>query len=112
MNNLNKLSKADLIWVVQRMITAMGADGEIRLSRAMLELDYQKEQDLVKRAEDAAGRAAMARKRIVEILTPYDVMPFIDIPIDALELAAAAKQEAADADKEWEKIMCVGRRKR
>lgn len=110
MNNLNKLTKADLIWVIQRVCTAMGADGDIRLSRAIVELDYQREKERIEQAEEAAQRAATARKRIIEILGPYDGMRFMEIPTEALERAAEAEEEAAAADKEWEKIMREKRR--
>lgn len=112
MQRIERLNKADLLWVVRRMCADMGPEGDIKLQRAMSELDYRREQALIKKADDAARRANTARKRIIDILAPYDKMSFLDIPTEVLEQAAAAEQEATAADKEWEKLMGIGRRKR
>lgn len=107
---IEKLTRADLVIVVQNLCASMGPEGDIKLERAMAELEYQKERMRMLRAEEAAKRAAMARSRIVEILAPYDGMRFIDIPTEALTQAAEAEKEADAAEREWKKIMKENRR--
>lgn len=102
---IEQLTRADLVFVVRNLCAAMGPEGDIKLERAIAELDYQKEKMRLLQAEEAAKRAAVARGRIIEILAPYDGMKFIDIPTEALTQAAKAEEEANAAEEEWERIM-------
>lgn len=111
MKRLEQMTRADLIWMI-RYIGQKSAEGDILIQRAMEELRFWQEQKRIDRAREAAERANAAHKRIIEILSPYDGMRLIDIPREAMLQAAEAEQEAAAADREWDRLMGTGLQKK
>lgn len=111
MKRLDQMTRADLIWMIG-YIGQKSAEGDILIQRAMAELHFQQEQKRIDQARAAAERATAAHKRIIDILAPYDGIRLIDIPREAMLQAAAAEQEAAAADREWDRLMGTGPQKK
>ena len=76
---------------------------------ALEDLRYAKELARLEQADAQLRKASDARLRYIEILKPYDGMRFIDIPMEVLEAADRAMNEAQAADRKWERLMQGGR---
>ena len=106
MDKLELITKKDLIWVIHRMGQIMKRRcGWDCMDEAIEDLRYRKEQDRLNQADAAARRADMAMRRYYSILSPYDGMRLMDIPLEILQLADAAQQEAKRAEKEFNRLM-------
>lgn len=105
-NNLERLSKADLIWVIRRM-SSLG--NEYYLKQAMNDLRYEKELQRITEAEKYSRVANEARLEYIALLEPYDGVRLVDIPIDVLNTAEVLMKEARAADKQCMRLMSIGK---
>ena len=102
--NLARYSKADLIWIINRM-TMWNGDGE--LHRAVRGLQLEKEQERLQESDRLATLAHQKRMEYIELLSPYGGVRYIDIPPDVLKRADEAMKAAKAADEKWNKLMGV-----
>lgn len=102
---LSDCTIADLLWVVKHLCSHYLSDGEYFLERTLNDLSFQKEQERLNEAEKYADIADSARKRWVSLMAPYDGWRLLDIPVDVIQEADAAMQEAKDADNKWQQLM-------
>lgn len=105
--NLSDCTKADLLWVVKHLCSHYLSDGEYFLERTLNDLSLQKEQERLDAARKYAAITDSARKRWVSLMAPYDGWRLLDIPIDVIQEADAAMQEAVAAAHEL--LMIFGR---
>ena len=103
MADLSKYSKADLIWIINRMV-ANSLSKEL-LRRAINDLKYEKERKRFDEADKVGKIANKKRQEYIDLLSPYDGMRVLDIPIDVLEKADQLMKEAQAADRKWTKLM-------
>lgn len=104
---LSDCTKADLLWVVKHLCSHYLSDGEYFLERTLNDLSLQKEQERLDAARKYAAITDSARKRWVSLMAPYDGRRLLDIPIDVIQEADAAMQEAVAAAHEL--LMIFGR---
>ena len=102
---LSDCTKADLIWIIKTMckydLSALS------LQRALNDLEWEKERHRLARADQALQASSAAYQRYVELLKPYEGMPLLEVPMDVLQQADAALDEARAASAELEKLMGV-----
>nr|WP_297274531.1 hypothetical protein [uncultured Agathobaculum sp.] len=103
--NLSDCTKADLLWIIKAMCKYDLSD--LSLQRALNDLEWEKEQDRLARADQALQTASAASQRYIELLKPYEGMPLIEVPMDVLQQADAALAESRAANKQWAKLMGV-----
>lgn len=105
-DRLRRLSKDDLIWVINRLLQ-MGwlQNGEHYLLRALSELECEKERQRQDEADRYLSISLEKRKEFAAVLAPYDGMKFLDIPRDVLLRADALQKEAVEAEKKWCKLL-------
>lgn len=107
--DLNKFSKADLIWIVNRALQmASLTNSEYYLKRAISDLGFQREKERIESAERFAEIADAKRKQYIELLSNYDGQRLVDIPIEVLEEADHLMKEAEAADSKWAKLLGIG----
>ena len=104
---LSDCTKADLLWVVKHLCSHYLSDGEYFLERTLNDLSLQKEQERLDAARKYAAITDSARKRWVSLMAPYGGWRLLDIPIDVIQEADAAMQEAVAAAHEL--LMIFGR---
>lgn len=102
---LEQCSKADLVWIINRM--CMYHSGKRELNRALNELDYEKEKAKIDEADEYAEVSYAKRQAYIDLLKPYYGMKFGDIPVHVLEKAAELQKQADAADQKWAKLMGV-----
>ena len=105
---LKRLSKDDLIWIIDRILQMCCLqNGEHYLLRALSDLEYEKE----RRRQDEADRylaiSIQKRKEFSELLAPYDGMKIIDIPREVILKADELQKEVAAAEQKWSKLLGV-----
>lgn len=101
--DLKKYTKDDLIWIINRLCpTPLGGT---QLSRAVSDLEFEKENQRLAEADKNAHIAYDKRQQYLDLLKPYDGWRLIDIPLDVLEKADRLMREAQDADAKWNKLM-------
>ena len=98
---LNQCSKADLLWVFERL--QIRCKWEIQ--SALSDLALEKERQRISEAEKYCKLAAQKRREYCDILEPFEGRKLVDIPLPVLEKADQAIREAAEADKKWAKLM-------
>lgn len=101
--NLNNLTKADLVWIIERM-KQYDISG-FHYDRAMADFKLNKNMECLKEADRQAQIAHDERVAYCDILKPYDGKRLIDIPLDVIEKADAAMKRAQAADRKWAKLM-------
>ncbi|WP_373164502.1 hypothetical protein [Agathobaculum sp. Marseille-P7918] len=103
--NLSDCTKADLLWIIKTMCKYDLSDRNLRL--ALNDLEFEKEQERLDRADQALQTASAALQRYIELLKPYEGMPLLEVPMDVLQQADAALAESRAANKQWAKLMGV-----
>ena len=105
---LNECSKADLIWVINRILQ-MTAFGDVNryLERALNDLWYEKQRQRLSEAERINELAAAKRREYVDLLSPYQGEPFNEIPLPVLNKGAKLLEEAQVLDKKWSRLMGI-----
>lgn len=104
MPDLQKYSKEDLIYIINKMY-AFGDDWG--LYNAIRMLEYDKDTKRIREAEKIAKQSHKLRQEYIDLLMPYDGKSLNEIPIDVLEKASAAMKKAQSLDKKWNKLMGV-----
>ncbi len=103
---LNDCTKADLIWIVERvlqMTTLNNAD--YYLNRALSDLAYEKKRKCLEEAEKVAEQHRQKCQEYIDILAPYDGKPVTDVPMDVLTKAKKAYDESVALDKKWSLLL-------
>ena len=103
--DLERYSKADLIWIINRLAMR---NGSAELFCAVRDLQWEKEKAQLAEADRLANLAHDKRMEYINLLSPYAGVRYIDIPLDVLKKADAAMKEAQAADAKWSKLMEVG----
>ena len=100
---LKQCTKAELLWVIDRVCKHNLSDWAVKVALRDLELEK------IRKSTDEADRLAQLahdkRMEYVELMKPYDGWKIIDIPPDVLKKAQAAMDQAQEADRKWDKLM-------
>lgn len=102
---LKDCTKAELLWIIDRLRNRGLYRLDTIIAIALNDLEYQREQKKLDEADCLNKRSARLRQQYVDLLTPYEGKPILDIPADVLDRAAALQEEAQMLDKEWCKLM-------
>ena len=103
MVNLSKYTKADLLWIINRACQ-FGLD-EIYIQWALNDLEQKHFNEKLEEADRLAALARDQRMEYINLMEPYEGWKIKDIPLEVLNKANAAMQEAQEADRKWEKLM-------
>lgn len=103
---LSQCSKADLVWVINRIKIRMGPSPVgYYIDQALNDLWYEKQKQRINEAEGVAARADAKRREYIDLLKPYEGKRIVDIPIDVIRRADALMKEARNLDEKWKKLM-------
>lgn len=103
---LNDCTKADLIWIVKRilqMTTLNNAD--YYMNRALSELAFEKERKDLEEAEKVAEQCRQKWQEYIDILAQFDGKKIMDIPMDVIAKAQKVYDEAIALDKKWSLLL-------
>lgn len=101
---LEECTKAELIFIIKHMAKS-DYISKFKLQTALSELEYKKQEKIIKEAENWNEISASHRKRYVELLKPYTGFKFVDIPLGVLQEANNCLKAAKNADREYELCM-------
>ena len=101
---LSDCTKADLLWIIKRLICFGGGSSDHYLQRALNDLWYEKEKQRIEEADKYAKLADSKRRECIELLGPYDGQPLLSIPLKVLNKADKLMKEAQEADKKYMKL--------
>lgn len=105
MAELRKCSKADLLYIIERMCLWGMSTGQRHLRNALSDLKLQKELQRIDEADEYNKLAHAKRLEYIELLSSFKGKTLSEIPLDALEKADQLIKEADAADKKWDKLM-------
>ena len=100
---LQKLTKAELIWVMQELERRRLGMSDLPFILRDLEL-----RKLEKQEQDADRLwhiAAEKRMAYCELMKPYEGKRLVDIPRETIEKASRLLEEAAEAGRKWDRMM-------
>ncbi len=107
---LEELSKADLIWVVKRLLLMCCLGNEKHyLKRALNDLEYEKERQRLDEAHKLMEDTNEKRRELAAMLAPYSGKPLSSIPSAVLDQAGQLEVQICKADRKWLKLMEVSR---
>lgn len=104
---LRKCSKADLLYIIERMCLWGMSAGQRHLRKALSDLKLQKELQRYDEADEYNKLAYAKRLEYIELLSSFEGMSVLEIPRDALEKAEKLRKEAQAADNKWRKLMKI-----
>lgn len=99
--DLRKYTKEELIWLIES-VGGFGWEG--RIGEALIRLEYKRSMKKLDEADMHAKKAYAARERYIETMKPYEGQRISDIPIDALDKARAALEQAEREERLYEKL--------
>lgn len=101
MARLRKLSKEDLLWVIEQMCARSLDNCLYYLSCALSDLEYNREIQRIDEADKYAKLSTKKRLEYIDLMAPYAGKPFGEIPLDVLSKGARLIKEAQAADKKY-----------
>ena len=104
---LSECTKAELLWIINRLVCFGGGSSDYYLQRALNDLWYEKEKQRIAEAQKYAKLADTKRRECIELLGPYDGQPLPSIPMNVLDKADRLMKEAQAADKKYMKLMDI-----
>lgn len=102
---LKDCTKAELLWIIDRMQCYSPFHLESALARALDDAELERELKRFDEADRINHLSAQARQRALELLAPYDGKPMVDIPPEIVKQAGAAIEEARALDRKWNRLM-------
>ncbi len=102
---LSECTKADLLWIIKRIQQGYLHDGDFAIQRALGDLALEKAKQLNDEADRLANLADEKRREYINVLSGYDGMRIIDIPLPVLEQADKLMKEAQELDQKWIKLL-------
>lgn len=104
LKKLKRLSKDDLIWIISRM-SSFGQ--EYFLDEAILSLEYKKEKEKLDKADEINEKAYQHLMEYIDLMSPYGGKKISEIPLDILEKASKAIEQAKKLDDQWNRLMGI-----
>ena len=105
MMTLKDCTKAELLWIIDRLRNRGLYRLDTIISIALNDLEYQREQKKLDEADRLNEESARLRQQAAELLTPYEGKSILDVPADVLDHASAILEEAQTLDKKWNRLM-------
>lgn len=102
---LKGCTKAELLWLIDWMCTHSMFRHDIEIERALNALEFEREEKRLDEADCLNKRSARLRQQYVDLLTPYEGKPILDIPADVLDHASAILEEAQALEEKWNRLM-------
>lgn len=102
---LKDCTKAELLWIIDWLCNHSMFRHDLEIKRALNALEYEQEQRKLDEADRLNEESARLRQQYVELLTPYEGKPILDIPADVLDHASAILEEAQALEEKWNRLM-------
>lgn len=109
---LSDCTKADLLWIINRVKQRYLHNVDFEIQRALNDLEYEKIRQRHDEAERYVLLANEKRREYIELLSPYDGMKIIDIPLPVLDKADKLLKKAREYDKRWNKLIGLDDKRR
>ena len=104
---LKDCTKAELIFVVERLQSCWLAGGDYYVRRALCDVEELRANQRREKARRLLDYASKQLQRLESLLAPYDGCRYIDIPDNVIKEASTAEKEYLLATKEWNKLMGI-----
>lgn len=98
MDNLEKLTKADLIWVIRAM------EKGLKLPLALIRLEEIRQQEAYDRADALYRQASEKRNEYLSLVKEYCGKPIKDMPAGLLMKATRILDEAKRLEREADRL--------
>ncbi len=82
---LSECTKADLLWIIKRIQERYLLDGVFAVQITLSDLELEKARQRYDEADRINHLAGEKRREYFKILSPYDGMRIVDIPLPVLE---------------------------
>lgn len=105
---LNQCTKEELIFIINRLLLhhVFGEEQrQLEIEFRLSEVKFQRQQKLLKEADNWNVIATEKRKEYIALLNPYGGKKLIDVPVDVLKKADQILKEAKLADKKFDECM-------
>lgn len=100
--SIEKFSKADLIWITER-VCHLG--GKYAVQQAINSLECKKTLERLEKCDEINKKAAECRRKYISLLEPYEGKSLSEIPRYILEQAENEIDRARELDKQWNRLM-------
>ena len=100
MENLEKYTKADLIWLVKKI-----QEYEIGVSHvnlALFDLKQKKARECLKKAEECNKRSGECLRRYIDLMKPYEGKGLLEIPNDVWAKATKEIEKKKRFDDQYD----------
>lgn len=102
MEELKKLTKDELIWLIERIKEHSLI--RIPIEYALADLQAKRRKDVIDQMDEAAKKMSACMQRYIDLMEPYKGKRFSDIPLSVLEKMRAAIEEREAAEKEYNRL--------
>lgn len=100
---LQRLTKAELIWVIQELERRSLVMSDLPFILRDLEIRKLEKQE--QEADKLLHTAAEKRMAYCALMKPYEGKRLVDIPQETIEKALRLLEEAEEADRKWDRMM-------
>lgn len=103
---LNECTKADLRWVINRILQMTTFDNrDYYLQRALSDLWYEKEKQRTLQVDKYLEISDKKLKEYIQLMETYQGKPLTEIPTNVRKKAIQLLKEIEEADKKWRKSL-------
>lgn len=100
---LQRLTKAELIWVIQELERRSLVMSDLPFILRDLEIRKLEKQE--QEADKLLRTAAEKRMAYCALMKPYEGKRLVDIPQETIEKASRLLEEAEEAKRKWDRMM-------
>ena len=100
---LQKLTKAELIWVILELERRSLVMSDLPF--ILRDLEFRKLNEREQEADRLLNIAAEKRMAYCELMKPYEGKRLVDIPQETIEKASRLLEEAEEAGRKWDRMM-------
>lgn len=104
---LQDCTRDELIFIIDQFKLHSLSSGEYYLTQALNDVELKRQEKMFAEADRLAGLAYQKRMEYIDLLSPYEGVPIIDVPLEVMDEAAVLLKEAQALGRKANRLLGI-----